>query len=102
MSKHLLLTAAIALGLAFAAAHDVQAGQTKQHSVSQTKQHSVSKKLKAGGVQSRAQPGDTCLGVSACNDLIVDCIVSGHDFRPIQTNGPNGEPSYGQCVKRTD
>lgn len=94
MSKYLLLTTALALGLAFTAGHDAQAGQTKQHS--------VTKKLKAGGGQSRAQPGDTCLGVSACNDLIVDCIVSGHEFDPIQTNGPNGEPSYGQCVKRTD
>lgn len=94
MMKHLLLTAAIALSLAVTAAHDVQADQTKQQI--------VAKNLTAGGVQRPAKPGDGCLGVSACNDLIADCIGSGHDFNPIQTKGPNGEPTYGFCVKRTD
>jgi hypothetical protein len=94
MTKHLLLTAVLAFGLAFTAAHDVQADQTKQHT--------VAKDLKSDETQSRAKPGDGCLGVSACNDLIADCIGSGYDFNPIQTKGPNGEPSYGFCVKRTD
>lgn len=49
-----------------------------------------------------AQPGDTCLGVSACNTLIAECVGDGHDFKPMEHKGPNGEPSYGQCVKRTD
>jgi hypothetical protein len=69
----------------------------------QPKKPAASLKLKAhGGGRSRAQPGDTCLGVSACNTLIVECILSGHEFKPMQHKGPNGEPSYGQCVKRTD
>ncbi len=55
----------------------------------------------SGGGRTPAQPGDTCLGISACNTLIVECVESGHDFKPIE-DGPNGEPSYGQCVKRTD
>lgn len=55
----------------------------------------------SGGGRTPAQPGDTCLGVSACNTLIAECIESGHDFKPIE-DGPNGEPYYGQCVKRTD
>lgn len=54
----------------------------------------------AGG--KHAQPGDTCLGVSACNTLIAECVGDGHDFKPKQHEGPNGEPSYGQCVERTD
>jgi hypothetical protein len=55
----------------------------------------------SGGGATPAQPGDTCLGVSACNTLIVECIESGHDFKPIE-DSPSGEPYYGQCVKRTD
>jgi hypothetical protein len=66
------------------------------------KSPTASQKLTAqGGGRSRAQPGDTCLGISACNTLIVECIQSGHDFKPIE-DGPNGEPYYGQCVRRTD
>jgi len=70
------------------------AGQAKSPVASQ-------KFASPGGGRSRAQPGDTCLGISACNTLIVECIESGLDFKPIQ-DGPNGEPYYGQCVKRTD
>lgn len=66
------------------------------------KRKPVAKSFAGQGGQSRAKPGDTCLGVSACNTLIVECVMSGLDFNPIQTRGPNGEPSYGQCVKRTD
>ncbi len=55
----------------------------------------------SGGGATPAQPGDTCLGVSACNTLIVECIESGHDFKPMEDT-PSGEPYYGQCVKRTD
>lgn len=94
MPQNLLFTTLIALGMTFAMAPQSEAAKAKQPT--------VSKKLKGAGGRSRAQPGDTCLGVSACNTLIVECVISGHDFKPIQTNGPNGEPSYGQCVKRTD
>jgi hypothetical protein len=94
MPQNMIFASLITLGLAFTATTQSEAGQTKQHA--------VSKKLKAGGSQSRAQPGDTCLGAPACNTLIVECVISGLDFKPIQTNGPNGEPTYGQCVKRTD
>ena len=66
-----------------------------------TKTPSVKPKMTSEGGRSRAQPGDTCLGISACNTLIVECVKSGHDFNPIQS-GPEGQPSYGQCVKRTD
>ena len=45
----------------------------------------------SGGGRTPAQPGDTCLGISACNTLIVECVESGHDFKPMQ-DGPNGEP----------
>jgi hypothetical protein len=66
------------------------------------KSPTASQKLTSrGGGRSHAQPGDTCLGISACNTLIAECIESGHDFKPIE-DGPNGEPYYGQCVKRTD
>lgn len=58
-------------------------------------------KVKSAGGASPAQPGDTCLGVSACNTLIAECIESGHDFKPMEDT-PSGEPYYGQCVKRTD
>jgi hypothetical protein len=58
-------------------------------------------KLKSSGGPAHAQPGDTCLGVSACNELIAECIESGHDFKPMEDT-PSGEPYYGQCVKRTD
>lgn len=92
--QNVLFVSLIALGVAFAAAEQSEAAQTKQHA--------VSKKLKAGGGQSRAQPGDTCLGVSACNELIAECVGSGYDFKPMEHKGPNGEPTYGQCVKRTD
>jgi hypothetical protein len=66
-----------------------------------TRTPTTAAKLKSSGGPAHAQPGDTCLGVSACNTLIVECIESGHDFKPIQ-DSPSGEPYYGQCVKRTD
>lgn len=94
MRKDMLLAVLIGIGAAFTTAATSEAAQTKPQA--------VSKKLKGAGGRSRAQPGDTCLGVSACNDLIAECVASGHDFKPIEHKGPNGEPSYGQCVKRTD
>jgi hypothetical protein len=94
MPQNMLFATMIALGLAFTV--------TAQSEAAQTKQHAVSKKLKGAGGTSRAQPGDTCLGISACNKLIAECVGSGYDFKPIQHKGPNGEPTYGQCVKRTD
>ena len=99
MPQNMLFASFISLGVAFTMTQQADAAQKKSHSV----QHSASQKLKAptrGG--SRAVVGDTCLGVSACNTLIAECVGSGLDFKPIQTKGPNGEPSYGQCVKRTD
>ncbi len=66
-----------------------------------TRTPTAAAKFKSSGGATPAQPGDTCLGVSACNTLIVECIESGHDFKPIQ-DSPSGEPYYGQCVKRTD
>ncbi|MBK8457701.1 MAG: hypothetical protein IPL47_11835 [Phyllobacteriaceae bacterium] len=48
-----------------------------------------------------AKPGDGCLGAPACNDFIAECIGDGHDFK-VEESGPNGEPTYGHCVKRTD
>lgn len=93
MPQNVLFVSLVALGMAFAIAEPSEAAQTKQHT--------VSKKLKGGG-QSRAQPGDTCLGAPACNELIAECVGSGLDFKPLEHKGPNGEPTYGQCVKRTD
>jgi hypothetical protein len=66
-----------------------------------TKSPSAKHKMTSSVGRSRAQPGDTCLGIPACNTLIVECVTSGLDFKPIQ-HGPEGQPSYGQCVKRTD
>lgn len=66
-----------------------------------TRTPTATAKFKSSGGPAHAQPGDTCLGVSACNELIAECIESGHDFKPIQ-DSPSGEPYYGQCVKRTD
>ena len=43
----------------------------------------------SGGGRTPAQPGDTCLGISACNTLIVECVESGHDFKPIKDGGIN-------------
>jgi hypothetical protein len=54
-----------------------------------------------GGGSSHAQPGDTCLGASACNSLIAECAGSGLDFQIKHING-EGEPIYGHCVKAWD
>jgi hypothetical protein len=98
MPQNMFLASFIALGVAFTATQQVDAAQKKSHSA----QHSASQKLKAPTNRSRAVVGDTCLGVSACNTLIAECVGSGLDFKPMQHAGPNGEPSYGQCVKRWD
>jgi hypothetical protein len=54
-----------------------------------------------GGGSSHAQPGDTCLGASACSSLIAECAGSGLDFKIKHING-EGEPIYGHCVKAWD
>ena len=54
-----------------------------------------------GGGSAHAQPGDTCLGASACNTLIAECAGSGLDFKVKQTNS-EGQPTYGHCVKAWD
>jgi hypothetical protein len=54
-----------------------------------------------GGGSSHAQPGDTCLGASACNGLIAECAGEGLDFKIKQINS-EGEPIYGHCVKAWD
>ena len=54
-----------------------------------------------GGGSAQAQPGDTCLGASACNTLIAECAGDGLDFKIKQSNS-TGRPTYGHCVKAWD
>ena len=54
-----------------------------------------------GAGSAHAQPGDTCLGASACNTLIAECAGEGLDFKVKQTDG-EGQPTYGHCVKAWD
>ena len=79
----------------------VLTAQNPAHAQTARTPTAAQKMMTSGGGRTPAQPGDTCLGISACNTLIAECIESGHDFKPIE-DGPNGEPYYGQCVKRTD
>jgi hypothetical protein len=57
--------------------------------------------LSGGRHEARTKPGDGCLGASACNSVIADCIGAGYDFKPLKHNG-EGQPTYGFCVERTD
>ncbi|WP_107669951.1 hypothetical protein [Cyanothece sp. BG0011] len=40
--------------------------------------------------------GDTCSGVSGCNDFIAECIGGGGDYVPIEHND-KGQPTAGSC-----
>jgi hypothetical protein len=98
MPQNMILATLIAFGVTLSAGGQAEAAKKKSHSI----EHSASQKLKAPTGRSRTVPGDTCLGADACNELIAECIGAGLDFEPQRHDGPNGEPTHGWCVKRTD